>query len=238
LSTLLGGETETVPAYAGIRSMEPREAAREATAAVAGGFTAVKVKLGRGSLEDDLEVIRTVREAVGDEVALMVDYNQSLTVAEALHRGRALEGEGLTWIEEPVEADDYTGHASVARELHTPIQLGENWWGPKDMAQSIAANGSDYATFDAVRIGGVTGWLRAAALAEVAGLPVSSHRFPEVSASLLAATPVAHWLEFVDTVSPVLAHPLHVEGGRARVPSEPGLGLAWDEDAVARYLVE
>lgn len=237
LNRLLGGDGGTVPAYAAVRSMKPEAAAREAAQAVEAGFGAVKVKLGHDTLEEDLAVVRMVRLAVGDTVQVMADYNQSLTVHEAMRRGRVLDGEGLAWIEEPVPADDDAGHARIALALHTPIQLGENWWGARDLARSVAARAADCATFDVVRVGGVTGWLQAAPIAQKAGWPVSSHRYPEMSASLLAATPMSHWLEYVDTVSPVLSQALRIERGRAIVSSEPGAGLTWDERAVDRFLV-
>src|SRR5260221_2412724 len=128
------------------------------------GFKGVRAKIGYPDVREDLEVIRAIGDAVGDSVSLMVDYNQSLTPVEAVERGRRLDGEGLTWIEEPTLADDYVGHAAVAREVRTPIQCGENWWGPHEMRKAIAAGASDYMMPDVMKIGGVTGWLRAAAL--------------------------------------------------------------------------
>ena len=168
----------------------------------------------------------------------MVDYNQSLSVPEAIHRIRALDDEGLAWIEEPTLHDDFAGHARIAREARTGIQLGENWWGPHDLAKSIAAGASDYAMPDVMKIGGVTGWLRMAALTEAAGLPVSSHIFPEFSAHLLAVTPTCHWLEYMDLANPILENPIRIEGGLAHIPEVPGAGVEWNEAAVKRFLVE
>jgi mandelate racemase len=139
------------------------------------------------------------------------------------------------WIEEPVRADDFAGNARVAREVATPIQIGENFMGPEQMAQALAAGACDYAMPDAQRIGGVTGWMRAAALAQAAGMEMSTHLFPEVSCHLLAATPTAHWLEYVDWAAPVLQEPLAVKEGIVEVPARPGAGMAWDEAAVKRY---
>ncbi len=239
LVRLLGGAAARVPAYCSLRSMAAQDAAREAAEAREAGFRAVKVKVGHPSVREDLEVVRAIRDAAGD-VTVMVDYNQCLSVPEAVARGRALDAAGLGWIEEPVLADDHAGHAAVARQVDTPIQTGENWWGPRDTAKNLAAGASDYIMLDVMKIGGVTGWLRAAALAETAGVPISSHLFPEISAHLLAVTPNRHWLECyapVDLASPVLQTPLVVERGHAIVPSGPGIGLEWNEDAVSRYLV-
>jgi mandelate racemase len=202
------------------------------------GFRAVKIRLGYPEPRTDVEVVRAVRQAVGPDVVLMSDYNQALSVSEAVHRAHLLDGEGLLWIEEPTLAPDFAGHAQISREARTPIQIGENLWGSADMARSVAAGASDYVMPDVVRIGGVSGWLRAAALAEGAGLPMSCHLFPEISAHLLAVTPTCHWLEYVDWASPILCAPVQVVDGCITPPSGPGNGLEWDEAAVQRYLVE
>jgi mandelate racemase len=184
-----------------------------------------------------LKAVRLVKEAIGSDVRLMVDFNQGLTVAEALKRGRMIDAEGgVDWIEEPIRADDFAGCATLARELATPIQIGENFMGPEQLAQAISARACDYVMPDAERIGGVTGWMRAAALAQGAGMEMSSHLFPEVSVHLLAATPTCHWLEYVDWAEPILAEPVRIEKGQAVVPDRPGAGIAWDEKAVQRYL--
>ncbi|MDP9410529.1 MAG: mandelate racemase, partial [Actinomycetota bacterium] len=224
LARLLGGEPREVPAYnsCGLGIIGAERAAEEAQELAAPGFGAIKVRLGYPEIKTDVEVIQAVKASVGEDVALMSDYNQSLSVAEAERRAAALEGEGLYWIEEPTRADDYSGHARVRRGAKIPIQIGENWWGPHDMAKSVGAGASDYAMADAMKIGGVTGWLRAAALAEAAGLPLSSHLFPEISAHLLAVAPTSHWLEYVDWANPILEEPLKVEDGHARAPDKPG----------------
>ncbi|HSO07228.1 MAG TPA: enolase C-terminal domain-like protein, partial [Pelomicrobium sp.] len=167
LARLLGGEPRPIPAYnsCGLGIIGAEKAAAEAEELMAPGFRAVKVRLGYPELDTDLAVVRAVRRAVRDGAVLLSDYNQSLSPVEAIRRGRALDSEGLAWIEEPTRADDYAGHAAIAREVATPVQLGENWWGTHDMAKSIAAGASDLLMPDACKIGGVSGWLRAAALA-------------------------------------------------------------------------
>jgi mandelate racemase len=238
LTVLLGGRPRPIPCYASLRTMALAGAAAEAEQAVNRGFTAVKLKLGRGGIDADLAAIRAVRSAVGDTVAIMVDYNQTLTVPEAVNRVRVLDDLALYWIEEPTRADDASGHARIAATAQTPIQLGENWIGPRDMARSLAAAASDYATLDAMKIGGVSGWLRAAALAETANIPVSSHTFVELSAHLLAVTPTAHWLEYLDHAGILLTEPLRVRDGHAIVPDRPGNGLHWDEDRISHLLAQ
>jgi mandelate racemase len=181
--------------------------------------------------------VRAVRAAVGDDILLPCDFNQGLSVAEAIRRGRALDGEDMYWIEEPVVYDDLAGCAKVAREVATPIQIGENFYGPKAMAAAIAAQAADYMMPDVERIGGVTGWMRAAALAEAANIEMSSHLMPEISCQLMAATPTRHWLEYMDWAKPFLAEPLEVKNGQVLVPEAPGSGIAWNEEAIPRYQV-
>jgi mandelate racemase len=239
LAVLLGGSPGPVPAYnsSGLGIMPPERAAAEAVELLAAGFTAVKVRLGRPSAADDLAAVRAVRGAIGPEAVLMADFNQFLSVREALARGAMLDGEGLAWIEEPVRADDLAGSARVAAALRTPVQIGENFTGPFQMREALSLGASDLVMPDVQRIGGVTGWLRAAALAHAAGVEMSSHLFPEFSAHLLHATPTRHWLEYVDWAAPVLREPLAVADGHVVAPDRPGAGLEWDEEAVARFSV-
>ena len=240
LATLLGSTPKAIPAYNsnGLGLMAPEAAADEAEALVAEGFGAIKMRLGRSTAAADLAAVRAVRARLADDTALMVDFNQALGLNEARRRGRALDGEGVYWIEEPIRHDDYAGNAALARELDTPIQIGENFAGPQAMATAIAAQVADFMMPDLERIGGVSGWQRAAALAGAAGIEMSSHLFPEASAHLLAATPTAHWLEYVDWANAILVEPLKIVDGHAQVSTTPGSGVAWDEAAVARYRVD
>jgi mandelate racemase len=220
----------------GLGIMPLKALVREAIELVSEGFGAVKLRLGRPEARDDIEALRAVKKALGTKVTLMVDFNQGLTVSEALRRGRMIDEEGgVLWIEEPVRADDFAGNARLARELATPIQIGENFMGPEQMAQALAAGACDYVMPDAQRIGGVTGWMRAAALAQAAGLEMSSHLFPEASCHLLAVTPTCHWLEYVDWADPVLEEPAELKNGHVLIPQRPGIGMRWNEKAVRRY---
>jgi len=240
LVRLLGAAPRPIPAYnsKGLGIMSLDRLAREASELVAEGFRAVKLRLGRREAADDLAALRAVKEAIGGDVTLMVDFNQALTVAEAIRRGRMIDDEGgVYWIEEPIRADDFAGAARIAREVATPIQLGENFMGSEQMAQALADGACDYVMPDAERIGGVSGWLRAAALALGAGIEMSSHLFPEVSSHLLAATPTCHWLEYVDWANPILAEPVELKDGHVLIPSRPGIGISWNEQAVARYVL-
>ncbi len=238
LVRLLGGTPRPIPAYnsKGLGIMPVKALAKEAEELLEEGFAAVKLRLGRPHAADDLAALRAVKKAIGPDVTLMVDFNQGLTVAEAVKRGRMVDDEGgVTWIEEPVRADDFAGNARIAREVATPIQIGENFMGPEQMAQALAAGACDYAMPDVQRIGGVTGWMRAAALAQGAGMEMSSHLFPEASCHLLAVTPTCHWLEYVDWADAILEEPLRLKDGHALIPERAGLGMRWDEKAVKKY---
>ena len=238
LVRVLGGTPRPIPAYnsKGLGLLPLPALAKEAEELVAEGFRAIKLRMGRPTAREDVDALRAVKKAVGQSITVMVDFNQALSVAEALKRARLIDEEGgVDWIEEPIRADDFAGAARLTREIATPIQLGENFMGPEQMAQALAASACDYVMPDAQRIGGVTGWLRAAALAQGAGLEMSSHLFPEVSSHLLAVTPTCHWLEYVDWANPILAQPVELKDGHVIIPSQPGTGIAWDEKAVARY---
>ena len=167
----------------------------------------------------------------------MCDFNQGLSLGDALVRCHALDDQGLYWLEEPTTYDNIPGYAQLARELKTPVQLGENFYGPRLLYQAILAGAGDYVMPDLMRIGGVTGWLRAAAIAGAAGIPVSTHLYPEIAAHLMRVTDTAHWLEWQDWGNPILAEPFAVKDGRIIVPDRPGQGIAWDEKAVAKFAI-
>ena len=236
----LGGEVRPVRAYnsGGLWIQPVEKLADEAEELLAeGGFPAVKLRLGRDDPAQDLAAARAVRKRIGDQIALMSDFNQRLSVNEAILRGRMLDDEGLYWIEEPVRHDDYAGYARICAELQTPIQSGENLLNTYEMYEAIVSESLDYVMPDVQRIGGVTGWLRAAALAHVHGIEMSSHLFPEYSSHLLAVTPTCHWLEYVDWANPILAEPAQVKDGHVLIPDGPGVGIRWNEEAVKRYAV-
>ena len=233
----LGGARRPIPAYnsCGLGLMPAAALADEAEQLLEGGFGAVKLRLGYPTLAEDIAALHAVRARVPAAIRIMVDFNQALSVDEALKRGRALDGEGVYWIEEPIRHDDYRGAATLARELVTPIQIGENFSEPHSMAEAMEMQACDYAMPDLERIGGVTGWRGAAALAAARTVPMSSHLFPEVSAHLLAVTPTAHWLEYVDWAGAIVEEPLAIVAGHAVIPARPGNGLAWNKEAVGRY---
>ena len=231
---LLGGEAVPIPAYDSYGMVDPAKDADAIGESVEQGFEAIKIKVGGGELQRDVETVAAVRDLIGPDVRLMVDYNQSLDVPEARRRIAALAKFDLQWVEEPVPAEDLASHAEIRATSPVPIQTGENWWFPEDAARAIAAKASDCAMLDIMKIGGVTGWLRAAAMAEGASLPVSSHLFVEASAHVLPVTATAHWHEWLDIASAVMAEPLALQGGKVMARG-PGLGMDWDEKAVTKY---
>ena len=241
LCVLLGGSIGPVKAYNsnGLWLADPAAVAAEAPALRdEGGFRGLKLRLGRERASDDVAAIEAIRRAVGDDIALMADFNQGLDMAEALRRGPMIDDLGLTWIEEPILYENFAGHAKLAAQLKTPIQIGENFYGPHDLADALAAKACDFVMPDLMRIGGVTGWLRAAAIAGAAGVPVSTHLYPEFSAHVMRVTETAHWLEWQDWADPILQRPFPVKDGMVQIPDAPGAGVAWNEDAVKRYALE
>jgi mandelate racemase len=207
LAALLGGTVGPVPAYNsnGLWLVDISALPKEAEELVTeGGFKGLKLRLGRDHLGDDLAAIREVRKAPGDDIKLMVDFNQSLPLGDALHRCHALDDQGLYWFEEPITYDNQSGAC-------------------------------DYVMPDLMRIGGVSGWLRAAPIAAAAGLQVSTHFYPEVAAHLMRVTETAHWLEWQDWAYPILKQPFAVKNGCLEIPNLPGTGIEWDEGVVERY---
>ena len=239
LCGLLGGSVGPVPAYNsnGLWLQEPAEVAAEAVELRdEGGFAGLKLRLGRARPRDDLATIEAVRRAVGDDVQLMVDFNQGLDLGEALQRCHMIDDLGLAWIEEPIVYDDFRGCAQLAAEVKTPIQIGESFYGPRDLQRALDSKACDYVMPDFMRIGGVTGWLRAAAIAGTAGVPISTHLYPELAAHVMRVTETAHWLEWQDWADPILQKPFEIKNGLLHIPDVPGTGLDWNEDAVAANL--
>lgn len=240
LACLLGGTVGVVPAYNsnGLWLTDAATLAKEAAELTAeGGFTALKLRLGRDALADDLAAIREVRQGAGDSVKLMVDFNQGLSLGDALGRCHALDHQGLYWLEEPIAYDNLAGYAQLTRQLKTPVQLGENFYGPRELYKAVCLGAGDYVMPDLMRIGGVSGWLRAVPIAAAAGIQVSTHLYPEFAAHLMRATETAHWLEWQDWADPVVKEPFAVRDGKVQIPERPGAGIEWDEVAVRRYAI-
>ncbi|MGE4239129.1 enolase C-terminal domain-like protein [Ramlibacter sp.] len=238
LVRLLGAAPRALPVYKTLVAMDPAKAADLAREAIADGYGGVKLKLGHPSVRKDLALVAAVRAVVGDDFPMMGDYNQILSVPEAAARIRAIDGEGLVWIEEPVAARDYAGCAQLARGAATPISIGENWLTLADAADSLRANASDYAMPDVVKMGGIANWMKAATLCEAHGVPVSAHSFPEICGHLLPGCGAAHWLEHVGMADAVMRASFKPTAGAWKVSEAPGLGIDWNEDVIAASLVD
>lgn len=239
LCVLLGGTVGPVKAYNsnGLWLQPPQLLASDAVALRdEGGFGALKIRLGRDRPDDDIAAIEAVRRAVGEDVELMADFNQGLSLGEALQRCHMLDDQGLAWIEEPIVYDNLDGYAQLTAEIDTPIQIGENFYGPRALHAALQKQACNLVMPDFMRIGGVTGWLRAAAIAGAWGTPMSTHLYPEVAAHVMRVTETAHWLEWQDWADPILQKPYEIRDGLLHIPDAPGIGLEWNEDAVSRYL--
>ena len=236
LATLLGGSPRPIRAYDSYGAVDPVADARDLQRSLDQGFRGIKIKGGDGDLANDERVVSALRELIGPDIALMLDFNQSLDPSEATRRIDRLAAYDLHWIEEPVAAENLQGHARVRATSPISIQSGENWWFPRGFAEAIAAGASDFIMPDLMKVGGVTGWLRVAGQAEAASMPMSSHLFAEASSHVLAVTPTAHWIEYLDLARAVLAEPVEIVDGTITARGL-GLGLSWDEAAVTKYLV-
>lgn len=241
LCNLLGGSVGSVKAYNsnGLWLRQPDDLAEEAIELRdEGGFVGLKLRMGRDHAKDDVKTVEVVRKAVGDDVHLMIDFNQGLDMAEAIKRCHMIDDLGLEWIEEPIVYDNYDGYARLTAALTTPIQIGENFYGPRELHKALQKNASDLVMPDFMRIGGVTGWLRAAAIAGAWGTPMSTHLYPEVAAHVMRVTETAHWLEWQNWAEPVLQQPYEIRGSALHIPDAPGVGLEWDEDVVAANMID
>jgi mandelate racemase len=236
LAELLGGSLRPIRAYDSYGVVDPVADEKDLRRSLDQGFRGIKIKGGDGDLANDERMVKGVRALIGPDIALMLDFNQSLDPAEASRRIARLAPYDLHWIEEPVAAENLQGHARVRETSPISIQSGENWWFPRGFAEAIAAGASDFIMPDLMKVGGVTGWLRVAGQAEAASIPMSSHLFAEASAHMLAVTPTAHWLEVLDLARAILVEPVKIIDGSITARGH-GLGLAWDEAAVAKYLV-
>ena len=236
VAELLGGSLRPIRAYDSYGVVDPVADEKDLKRSLEQGFRGIKIKGGDGDVANDERMVKGVRKLIGPDIALMIDFNQSLDPAEAISRIARLAPYDLHWVEEPVPQENLQGLADVRRESSISIQAGENWWFPRGFAEAIAVGASDFIMPDLMKVGGVTGWMRVAGQAEAASIPMSSHLFAEASAHMLAVTPTAHWLEVLDLGRAVLAEPIEIVDG-AVAGRGPGLGLMWNEAAVAKYSV-
>ena len=242
LACLLGSDLKPVKAYnsRGLWLIPLNEIEKETNDLLENGsFDAVKVRIGRNKLKDDIYVIEKIRKIGGENLVIMSDFNQCYDYDTALKRMNELDDIGLYWFEEPINYRNFNDCAKLSSRIKTPISIGENFHGPYDLVNSIKANASTYIMPDLMRIGGVSGWLKSASIAEAYNLKFSTHLFPEVSAHLMNLTPTAHWLEWVDWANPILQDTgFRVENGKYHIPDIPGTGVEWNDANIEKYKVD
>jgi L-alanine-DL-glutamate epimerase-like enolase superfamily enzyme len=237
---LAGGARDHVPLYdteGGWLQLTGDELVAGAMASVAKGWPGVKIKIGKPDAHEDVERLRAVREAIGPSVHLMADANQSLTYPEAKRRARLFEEIDLFWFEEPLPAEDITGHALLASSTSIPIAVGESLYSPSHFREYLAAGAAGIVQVDAARIGGITPWLKTAHLAETFNVKIAPHFLMELHVSLAAAVPNALYVEHIPQLRRLTTHDIEIVDGHAVAPMTPGLGIAWDRDALENLRV-
>ena len=236
LAKLLGAYRDSVACYntsGGFLSSSIEEIIDNSHAAIERGIGGVKIKVGQPDSRIDLKRVETVREALSDDVALMVDANQQWDRVSALRIGRQLESFQLTWIEEPLDCYDAEGHAMLADKLDTPIATGEMLTSTAEHRALIERRSVDFIQPDAARVGGITQFLRITALGEEAGLKLAPHFAMEIHLHLSAAYALDAWVEHFDWLEPLFNERLRIADGRMHVPARPGLGFSLSDQARA-----
>ncbi|MFM9370752.1 L-talarate/galactarate dehydratase [Streptomyces sp. Da 82-17] len=236
LAKLLGAHRDSVRCYntsGGFLHTPTEQVLDNAEASLASGIGGVKIKVGHPDGRQDLRRLAAVRERIGDDVPLMVDANQQWDRPTAQRMGRALEEFGLVWIEEPLDAYDAQGHAALAASLDTPVATGEMLASVAEHWELIRQGAADVIQPDAPRIGGITQFLKLAALAEHQQLQLAPHFAMEIHLHLAAAYPIEPWVEHFDWLEPLFEERLAISGGRMHVSARPGLGITLSEQARA-----
>jgi L-alanine-DL-glutamate epimerase-like enolase superfamily enzyme len=240
---LLGGHRDRVATYASgslRRGLSDAQAQRAAQTLVHKGFIEMKTQmalLGNPTPADEVRRVRVVREAIGPDIKLMCDINQRWRPEQAIDIGSRIEDVGLFWLEDVTTADDYAGLARVTAALKTPIAGGEYVWGIVPFRHMIEARSVDIVMIDICRAGGVTPWMKIAGMAEAFNLPVVSHVMPEMLVHLVAACPNGLTVEYMPWMLCLYEETPAIERGMLVLPEKPGLGLKFDEKAVAAFKV-
>ena len=232
---LAGGFRREVPLYdteGGWLHLGTDELVRGALSSRDAGWPGVKLKVGKPRVEQDVERLVAVRDAVGSTLEIMVDANQSMTAAEARRRAAAFEPLGLAWFEEPLPADDVSGHAFLARSTSIPIAVGESLYSIGQFRDYLQREAASIVQVDVARVGGITPWLKVAHLAEAFNVQVCPHFLMELHVSLVAAIPNGRYVEHIPQLRAITRGQLRIEDGHAVAPDGPGLGIAWDRDAI------
>jgi len=243
LYQLLGAYQDELPVYgSGIDlSWSLEELIAEVTDFVKQGFKAVKIKVGKPDPREDIKRVKAVREAIGEDIHLMVDANQAWRPAEAIQIGKRLEEYNIYFLEEPVSNNDIPGMAKVAAALDVPVAAGEMEFTKYAFRDLLTAEAVDIIQPDPMRNGGITECMKICTLADTWNLPVTSHFYIELMVHVLAAVPNALYLEyiqvFVESLNEVVIHPVEIKNGMMRVPQRPGHGVEFSEEAIKKYRV-
>ena len=236
LAKLLGAHRDSVACYntsGGFLHTPLEQLLVNAQASIERGIGGIKLKVGQPDRKLDIRRVEAVRKQLGDGVALMVDANQQWDRSTAQRMCRVFEDFELVWIEEPLDAYDHEGHAALAAAFDTPIATGEMLTSAAEHAELIRHRAADILMPDAPRVGGITPFLKIAAMAEAAGLSLAPHFAMELHVHLAAALPAEPWVEHFDWLEPLFNERLQIRDGRMRVPTRPGLGLSLSEQARA-----
>ncbi|MEE8554897.1 MAG: mandelate racemase/muconate lactonizing enzyme family protein [bacterium] len=234
----LGGHNPNVPCYAGgIDLLFTLDALLEQTQKnLEKGFRAIKMKVGRPRLSEDLERVAKMRQTLGPDFPLMVDANMRWRVDEAIRASRALAEHDVYWLEEPTIPDDVAGHVEIVRQGALPVAAGENLHSLYEFKNYIHAGAVSFPEPDCSNCGGVTGYLKIAHLAEAHNLPVTTHGIHDIHVHLLAAVPNSSYLEVHGFgLEPYMANPLRIEHGEALAPDRPGHGVELDWKALEAH---
>ncbi len=240
LSRLLKATADRVDCYAGFIDLHfsPERLRRHVANHLDMGHCAVKTKVGRANIQEDLDRVAAIREVLGEQKALMVDANWSYSVDRAIEFGQAVEQYNIAWFEEPVSPDEFESYARIAGSVNIPLAMGENLHIFEEFERAVRYARLTYLQPDASNIGGITGWLQVAELAKASGLKICSHGMHELHVSLLAAQPHAGLLEVHSfPIDQYTKHPLKIENGKAVVPTIPGIGVVFDNDKLRPHLV-
>ena len=240
LFRMAGGAQERIPLYTtegGWLHIETAALVDDALKAKALGFGGSKIKIGRPHVSEDVARVEAVRKAVGPAFEIMTDANQRFTVDEAIRRARCLTPLDIAWIEEPLTADDLMGHVRLSQSTTLPVAVGESIYSPLHFREYLQQGACSIVQVDVARIGGITPWLKVAHLAECFNVPVCPHFLMELHVSLCAAIPNARWVEYIPQLDSLTTEPMRIEKGHAIPSAEPGLGIAWDFDAIKAQTV-
>ncbi len=241
LAIVAGGFRDRVPLYdteGGWLHITIEELVTGAKESQMRGWPGVKLKVGKANVYEDVERLSAVRSAVGPSMHIMVDANTSFTVAEAKRRAKAFEPIDLFWLEEPLPADDVTGHAELAKSTSIPIAVGETMYSLMQFQQYLHQNAAGIIQVDVARIGGITPWLKVAHLAESFNVKVCPHFLMEIHVSLAAAVPNGLYVEHIPQLRGVTNSQIKIENGHALAPTTPGIGIDWNFSAIDKMRVK